>query len=155
MYIPMLLMDAAQRRALKALYREYSNAGSGVMAPSLGVEVSPVNVHDEGEIERAVTTFGRSENNGLIVTASALVRVHCALMVALATRHKLPAVYWEFTDMESVDALTGAMQASSVNPLGVASARRLPNLLDRIADQPDRRIFSGRRRDEFELTKMR
>ena len=71
-------MDAAQRRALKALYREYSNAGSGVMAPSLGVEVSPVNVHDEGEIERAVTTFGRSENNGLIVTASALVRVHCA-----------------------------------------------------------------------------
>ena len=76
-------------------------AGTGLfgaiqaMAPSLGVEVSPVNVRDEGEIERAVTTFGRSENNGLIVTASALVRVHRALIVALATRHKLPAVYWE------------------------------------------------------------
>ena len=76
-------------------------AGTGLfgaiqaMAPSLGVEVSPVNVRDEGEIERAVTIFGRSENNGLIVTASALVRVYRALIVALATRHKLPAVYWE------------------------------------------------------------
>ena len=76
-------------------------AGTGLfgaiqaMAPSLGVEVSPVNVRDEGEIERAVTTFGRFENNGLIVTASALVRVYRALIVALAARHKLPAVYWE------------------------------------------------------------
>ena len=76
-------------------------AGTGLfgaiqaMAPSLGVEVSPVNVRDEGEIERAVTAFGRSENNGLIVTASALVRVYRALIVALAARHKLPAVYWE------------------------------------------------------------
>jgi putative tryptophan/tyrosine transport system substrate-binding protein len=76
-------------------------AGTGLfgaiqaMAPSLGMEVSPVNVRDEGEIERAVTTFGRSENNGLIVTASALVRVHRDLIVALATRHKLPAIYWE------------------------------------------------------------
>ena len=66
MYVPMLLMDAARAPGTKALYREYSNAGSGAMAPSLGVEVSPVNVHDEGEIERAVTTFGRSKNNGLI-----------------------------------------------------------------------------------------
>ena len=63
------------------------------VAPSLGVEVSPVNVRDAGEIERAVTAFARSSNGGLIVTASALAVVHRDLIVTLAARHKLPAVY--------------------------------------------------------------
>jgi putative ABC transport system substrate-binding protein len=76
-------------------------AGTGLfgaiqaMASSLGVEVSPVNVRDAGEIERAVTAFGRSANSGLIVTAGALVRAHRDLIITLAARHKLPAVYWE------------------------------------------------------------
>jgi putative ABC transport system substrate-binding protein len=65
------------------------------MAPSLGVEVSPVNVRDAGEIERAVTAFARSANGGLIVTGSALAVVHRDLIIALAARHKLPAVYYE------------------------------------------------------------
>jgi putative tryptophan/tyrosine transport system substrate-binding protein len=65
------------------------------MAPSLGVEVSPVNVRDAGEIERAVATFARSSNGGLIVTGSALVVVHRDLIITLAARHKLPAVYYE------------------------------------------------------------
>ena len=65
------------------------------MAPSLGVEVSPVNVRDAGEIERAVTAFARSANGGLIVTASALAIVHRDLIVTLAARHKLPAVYFQ------------------------------------------------------------
>ena len=65
------------------------------VAPSLGVEVSPVNVRDAGEIERAVTAFARAPNGGLIVTASALAIVHRDLIVALAARHKLPAVYFE------------------------------------------------------------
>ena len=64
------------------------------VAPSLGVEVSPVNVRDAGEIERAVTAFARAPNGGLIVTASALAIVHRDLIIALAARHKLPAVYY-------------------------------------------------------------
>ena len=65
------------------------------VAPSLGVEVSPVNVRDAGEIERAVTAFARSPNGGLIVTASALAAVHRDLIITLAARHKLPAVYFQ------------------------------------------------------------
>ena len=72
-----------------------SSASIQSVAPSLGVEVSPVNVRDAGEIERAVTAFARSPNSGLIVTASALAVVHRELIIALAARHKLPAVYFE------------------------------------------------------------
>ena len=57
------------------------------VAPSLGVEVSPVNVRDAAEIERAITAFARSPNGGLIVTASALARVHRDLIITLAARH--------------------------------------------------------------------
>ena len=63
------------------------------MAPSVGVEVSPIGVRDATEIERAITAFSRSSNGGLIVTASALANVHRHLIVALAARHSLPAVY--------------------------------------------------------------
>jgi putative tryptophan/tyrosine transport system substrate-binding protein len=56
------------------------------------VEVTPVNVRDRGEIERAITAFARSPNGGLIVTASTLAGVHRDLIIALAARHKLPAV---------------------------------------------------------------
>ena len=63
------------------------------VAPSVGVEVSPVNVRDAAEIERAVAAFARSGHGGLILTASALSVVHRDLIIALAARHKLPAVY--------------------------------------------------------------
>jgi putative tryptophan/tyrosine transport system substrate-binding protein len=63
------------------------------VATSAGVDVRPVNVRDAGEIERAITAFARSPNGGLIVTASALSLVHRDLIIALAARHKLPAVY--------------------------------------------------------------
>jgi len=62
-------------------------------AQSLGVEVSPVNVRDPGEIERGVAAFARSPNGGLILTGSALATVHRKLIINLAARHKLPAVY--------------------------------------------------------------
>jgi putative tryptophan/tyrosine transport system substrate-binding protein len=65
------------------------------VAPSVGVEVTPVNVRDAGDIERAVTAFARSSNGGLIVTGSALAQVHGDLIITLAARHKLPAVYFE------------------------------------------------------------
>ena len=64
------------------------------VAPSLGVELTPVNVRDAGEIERAVATFARAPNGGLIVTGSAAAAFHRDLIVALAARHKLPAVYY-------------------------------------------------------------
>jgi ABC-type uncharacterized transport system substrate-binding protein len=65
------------------------------MALSLRVEVNPVNVRDVGEIERAIVSFARSGNGGLIVTASPLTAVHRDPIVKLAARHKLPAVYWQ------------------------------------------------------------
>ena len=64
------------------------------VAPSLGVELRPIGVRDAGEIERAITAFARSPNGGLIVTGSTLVLVHRNLIVTLAARHKLPAVYY-------------------------------------------------------------
>ena len=63
------------------------------VAPSFGVELSPVNVRDPGEIERTVSAFARSSNGGLIVTASPLALLHRNLIVELAARHKLCAVY--------------------------------------------------------------
>jgi putative tryptophan/tyrosine transport system substrate-binding protein len=71
------------------------------MAPSLGVDVTPVNLRDASEIDRAVAAFARSPNGGLILTGSALSFLHRNLIVALATRYKLPAVYW---DRAPVDA---------------------------------------------------
>ena len=65
------------------------------MAPSVGIEAIPVNLRDPGEIKRAVADFARSSNGGLIVTGSALATTHRDLIVDLATRHKLPAVYYE------------------------------------------------------------
>jgi len=63
------------------------------VAPSFGVELSPVNMLDAGEIERAVAAFARSPNGGVILTGSTLAVIHRDLIVTLAARHKLPAVY--------------------------------------------------------------
>jgi putative ABC transport system substrate-binding protein len=64
------------------------------MAPSLGVEVSPVDARDAKEIERAITEFARGSNGGLIVTASASAVSHRELIITLAAQHRLPAVYY-------------------------------------------------------------
>ena len=62
-------------------------------APSLGVEVRPVDLRDAGEIERAVVAFARNSNSGLIVTGSSVAGVHRELIVSLAARYRLPAIY--------------------------------------------------------------
>ena len=62
-------------------------------APSLRVEVSPLNVRDAGEIERGVAAFARSSNGGLILSGGNRAILHRDLIVTLAARHKLPAVY--------------------------------------------------------------
>ena len=64
-----------------------------IVAPSLGVEVSPIDLRDAAEIERAIAAFARSPNGGLILTGSAMGIVHRDLIVTLAARHRLPAVY--------------------------------------------------------------
>jgi putative ABC transport system substrate-binding protein len=64
------------------------------VAPSVGVEVSVINVRDAGEIEADIADFARTSNGGLILTASALAVVHGELIIALSARHKLPAVYY-------------------------------------------------------------
>ena len=65
------------------------------VAPSVGVEVSPINLTaDANEIERAVTAFARAANGGLIVAAAPLSLLHRDLIITLAARHKLPAVYY-------------------------------------------------------------
>jgi putative ABC transport system substrate-binding protein len=65
------------------------------LAPSLRVEVSPVGVRDPSDIEQAVTAFARSLNGGLIATSGAGTARHRDLIIALAARHKLPAIYFE------------------------------------------------------------
>ena len=82
-----VLRDAAQSVGIGMF------AAIQTAAPSLGMEVSPINVRDVGEIERAVGAFAHSGNSGLVVTGSPLAVVHRDLIVTLAARHKLPAVY--------------------------------------------------------------
>ena len=96
----MALKEIAPRVTRAAVLRDPAIA-SGIgqfatvqaVAPSLGVELSPVDVRDAPEIERAVTAFARGSNGGLIVTGSAFGIVHRKLITTLAARHKLPAVY--------------------------------------------------------------
>jgi ABC-type uncharacterized transport system substrate-binding protein len=94
-------------------------------APAIGVEVSPVNVRDAGEIEHAVAAFARSANGGLIVTGSALAFVHRDLIVALAARHKLPAVYWDRAPVVSGGLISYA-------PDSIDQYRRAAGYVDRI-----------------------
>jgi putative tryptophan/tyrosine transport system substrate-binding protein len=68
-------------------------AGIQAGAPGLGLELSPIGVRDVGEMERAVAAFSRFPNGGMIVTGSAQAAVHRDLIVTLAARHNLPAVY--------------------------------------------------------------
>ena len=95
-----LLKQIAPGTTRAAILRDTANpAGNAqfgviqAVAPTLGVEVSPFNMRNASEIERAVTTFARSANGGLVVTGSPAGTVHRNLIIALAARNKLPAVY--------------------------------------------------------------
>jgi putative tryptophan/tyrosine transport system substrate-binding protein len=97
-----LLKEIAPRVTRAAVIRDAAIAsGTGQwgalqsVAPSFGIELSPVNMLDAGEIERAIAAFARSPNGGMILTGSALAVFHRDLIVTLAARHKLPAVYYE------------------------------------------------------------
>ena len=95
------------------------------VAQSVGVDVSPISVRDAAEIERAISAFARSSNGGLIVTASALARVHINLIITLAARHKLPAVYWDRPSVASGGLISYG--ANDIDPF-----RRAAGYVDRI-----------------------
>jgi putative ABC transport system substrate-binding protein len=95
-----LLKEIAPDVMRVAVFRESTiAAGAGqfgaiqAQAQSLDIELRPIDVRDAGEIERATTAFARGSNGGLIVTGSPAAVVHRGLIVALAARHRLPAVY--------------------------------------------------------------
>ncbi|MGB8533437.1 MAG: ABC transporter substrate-binding protein, partial [Pseudolabrys sp.] len=96
-----LLKQIAPGVTRVAVLRDAAASGQGqfgaiqAVAPSLKLEVSPVNMRDAGQIEGAVAAFARSPNGGLIVTGSAAANFHRNLIVTLAARHNLPAVYAE------------------------------------------------------------
>ena len=95
------------------------------VATSAGVDVKPVKLRDAGEIERAISAFARSQNGGLIVTTSALSTVHRDLIIALAARHKLPAVY-----PESLFIAAGGLISYGAN--FIDQYRRAASYVDRI-----------------------
>jgi putative ABC transport system substrate-binding protein len=95
-----LLKEIAPRVTRAAVLRESAIAAGPsqfaviqAAAPSLGVELRAIETRDAGEIERAITAFAQGSNGGLIVTGSPAAIFHRGLIVALAARHRLPAVY--------------------------------------------------------------
>jgi putative tryptophan/tyrosine transport system substrate-binding protein len=99
---PELLKEIAPGVTRAAVLRDAAvTAGIGQfaviqsVASSVGIEVSPVNMRDAAEIERGIAAFARSANGGLILTASPLSVVNRDLIITLAARHKLPAVYYQ------------------------------------------------------------
>jgi putative ABC transport system substrate-binding protein len=92
-----LLKEISPRVTRAAVLRDLSIAGGSgqlgaiqALAPFLGLEASPIDVHDAGEIERVITVFARGSNGGLIVTATTQIAVHRELIIALAARYRLP-----------------------------------------------------------------
>ena len=141
-----LLKEIAPRVTRAAVIRDAAIAsGTGQwgalqsVAPSFGVELSPVNMLDAGEIERALAAFARSPNGGVILTGSTLAVVHRNLIVTLAARHKLPAVYY---DRHFVTA--GGL--ISYGPNSIDPHRRAAGYVDRILKARSRPICRCRRR---------
>jgi putative tryptophan/tyrosine transport system substrate-binding protein len=94
-----LLKEIAPNTTRAAVLRDPAiTAGIGQWATiqsSVGIEVSPISLVDAGEVESALAAFARSPNAGLIVTGSALTIVRRDLIIALAARYRLPAVYYD------------------------------------------------------------
>jgi putative tryptophan/tyrosine transport system substrate-binding protein len=97
-----LLRDIAPRVTRAAIVRDSAiTAGIGMwgaiqaVAPSLGIEVIPVNVYEVGETERAIGAFAQAANGGMIVTGSGVAVTNRDLIIMLAAQYKLPAVYFE------------------------------------------------------------
>jgi putative ABC transport system substrate-binding protein len=126
-----LLREIVPRLTHAAVLRDAANpagiAQFGAIrttASSLGVDVSPIGVRDAGEIERGIAALARSANGGLVVTGSAM-EVHHDLIITLATRYKLPAVYNERTFIADGGLI-------SYGPDRIDQFRRAAGYVDRI-----------------------
>jgi putative tryptophan/tyrosine transport system substrate-binding protein len=127
-----LLKQVAPELKRVAVFRHSANP-SGIAqfgaiqaaAVSLGVAVSPIDVQDASEIERAVAAFVRSANGGMIVTGSASATIHRELIIALAARYKVPAVYANRFAVASGGLI-------SYGPSYVDQFRRAASYVDRI-----------------------
>ena len=133
-----LLKQVAPNVTQVAVLRDTSSsAGVGqfaviqAVAPSLGVEVSTINVGDAREMDRALAAFAREPNGGLIVTSAPSTVFHRDLIVSLAARHKLPAVYFN-------RAFVAGGGLISYGPDQATEFRQAANYVDRIfkGEQP-------------------
>ena len=125
-----LLKEIAPRLTRVAVLRDLTIGPAQLsaiqaVAPSFGVELSPVGVRDAGEIERTIAAFAQASNAGMIVTASTSAVIHRHLIVMLAARHRLPAVY-SFRYF----ATTGGLLSYGPDPIDMY--RRAAGYVDRI-----------------------
>ncbi|MGA7533877.1 MAG: ABC transporter substrate-binding protein [Pseudolabrys sp.] len=127
-----LLKEIAPRVTRAAILRDPTlAAGTGQLgaiqsvAPSLGVETSPIDTRDAGEIERSITDFARTPNAGLVVVAVPGAIVNRKLIITLAAQHRLPAVYFQ-----SIFARDGGLISYGPDP--VALFRQAAGYVDRI-----------------------
>ena len=127
-----LLKEIAPRVTRAAILRDPTLAvGTGQLgaiqsvAPSLGVETSPIDTRDAGEIERSITDFARTPNAGLVVVAVPGAIVNRKLIISLAAQHRLPAVYFQ-----SIFARDGGLISYGPDP--VALFRQAAGYVDRI-----------------------
>ena len=127
-----LLKEIAPRVTRAAVMRDAAVASQiglfGALqsvAPSLGVELRPVDMREAGEIERAVVAFAREPNGGLIAMSNAAALQHRELIVALAARHRLPAVY-----AYRIHVASGGL--ISYGPDNIDQFRRAAGYVDRI-----------------------
>jgi len=125
-----LLKEIAPRLTRVAVLRDLTIGPAQLsaiqaVAPSFGVELSPVGVRDAGEIERTIAAFAQSSNAGMIVTASTSAVIHRHLIAMLAARHRLPAVY-SFRYF----AATGGLLSYGPDPIDMY--RRAASYVDRI-----------------------
>ena len=127
-----LLKEIAPGVARVAVPRDPTQGGSTTalaaqqaIAPSFRVEVNPINMRDAAELERAIGDFARVPNGGLVVVAGARTLLHRELIISLAGRHKLPAVY-------SNRSFVTAGGLASYGPDFVDQYRRAAGYVDRI-----------------------
>jgi putative ABC transport system substrate-binding protein len=127
-----LLKEVAPHVSRVGVLRDATLASGGgqlgalqAVAPSFGVELTPVSVRDVGEIDRAITAFARNSNGGLIVTGSTLAVDHRDLIITLAARHQLPAVYSQSYMVKSGGLI-------SYGPNSIEPSRRAASYVDRI-----------------------
>ena len=93
------------------------------VAPSLRVEVNPVNMRDTAEIERTVAAFARSANGGLILTPSGLALDHRDLIIRLSAQHRLPAVYFQHAFVAAGGGLITSSSSGRRPATSIASSR--------------------------------